>query len=127
MLSNRKLTYSKVYVDSEQQLPQSSSSSDFIMELNEVLETMPNTVVYVTEEIIPESYYTSPGGFYQYFYLILYNTSDLSIVRYVKIDLTNQVYFTAQLSGSIVTLLNTVTRNVQADLSTYNYDSDQRN
>ena len=60
MLSNRKLTYSKVYVDSEQRLPQSNSSSDFIIELNEVLETMPNTVMYVTEEIIPQSYYTTP-------------------------------------------------------------------
>ena len=50
MLSNRKLTYSKVYVDSEQLLPQSNSSSDFIIELNEILETMPNTVMYVTED-----------------------------------------------------------------------------
>ena len=126
MLSNRKLTYSKVYVDSEQRLPSSNSSSDFIIELNEVLETMPNTVMYVTEEIIPQSYYTTPEGFYQYVYLILYNTSDLSIVRYVKVDLTNQVYFAAQLSGSIVTLLNTATNDIQADLFTYNYDSDQR-
>ena len=87
---------------------------------------MPNTVMYVTEEIIPQSYYTTPEGFYQYVYLILYNTSDLSIVRYVKVDLTNQVYFAAQLSGSIVTLLNTATNDIQADLFTYNYDSDQR-
>ena len=126
MLSNRKLTYSKVYVDSEQRLPSSNSSSDFIIELNEVLETMPNTVMYVTEEIIPQSYYTTPEGFYQYVYLILYNTSDLSIVRYVKVDLTNQVYFAAQLSGRLVTLLNTATNDIQADLFTYNYDSDQR-
>ena len=115
-----------MYVDSEQRLPNSNSSSDFIIELNEVLETMPNTVMYVTEEIIPQSYYTTPEGFYQYFYLILYNTSDLSIVRYVKVDLTNQVYFAAQLSGSIVTLLNTATNDIQSDLFTYNYDSDQR-
>ena len=126
MLSNRKLTYSKVYVDSEQRLPNSNSSSDFIIELHEFLETMPNPVMYVTEEIIPQSYYTTPEGFYQYFYLVLYNASDLSIVGYVKVDLTNQVYFAAQLSGSIVTLLNTATNDIQADLFTYNYDSDQR-
>ena len=30
MLSNRKLTYNKVYVDSQKRLPQSESSSDFI-------------------------------------------------------------------------------------------------
>ena len=66
MLSNRKLTYSKVFVDSGERLPQSSSSSDFIIELNENLETFPNTVVYVTDEVIPQSYYTTPEGFYQY-------------------------------------------------------------
>ena len=58
--------------------------------------------------------------------MVLHNTSDLSIVRYVKVDLTNQVYFAAQLSASIVTLLNTATNDIQADLFTYNYDSDQR-
>ena len=51
MLSNRKLTYSKVLVDSQERLPQSNSSSDFIIELNEVLETFPNTVMYVTDEV----------------------------------------------------------------------------
>ena len=59
MLSNRKLTYSKVYVDSEQRLPNSNSSSDLIIEFHEVLETMPNTVMYVTEEIIPHLLHNS--------------------------------------------------------------------
>ena len=62
-LSNKKLTYSEVYVDSEQLLRQSNSISDFIIELNDVLETMPNTVMFVTEEIIPQSYYTTPKDF----------------------------------------------------------------
>ena len=45
MISNRKLTYNKVYVDSQKRLPQSESSSDFIMQMNENLETHPNTVM----------------------------------------------------------------------------------
>ena len=64
MLSNRKLTYSKVFVDSGERLPQSNSSSDFIIELNENLETFPNTVMYVTDEVIPQSYYATPEGFF---------------------------------------------------------------
>ena len=66
MLSNRKLTYNKVYVDSQKRLPQSESSSDFIMQMNENLETHPNTVMYVMDEVIPQSYYTTPEGFYQF-------------------------------------------------------------
>ena len=67
MLSNRKLTYNKVYVDSQKRLPNSESSSDFIIEMNENLETHPNTVMYVRGEVIPQSYYTTPEGFYQFF------------------------------------------------------------
>ena len=126
MLSNRKLAYSKGYVDSEQRLPQSNSSSDSIIELNDVLETMPSTVMYLTEDIIPQSDYTTPERFYQYLCLTLYYTDNVSIAGYVEVDLSNQVYFAAQLAGSRVILLNTATSDIQADLSTYNYDSDQR-
>ena len=55
MLSSRKLAYNKVYVNSEYRLSGSSSSSDFYIELDEVLETSPNTVMYVIEENIPQS------------------------------------------------------------------------
>ena len=126
MLSNRKLTYSKVLVDSQERLPQSNSSSDFIIELNEVLETFPNTVMYVTDEVIPQSYYTTPEGFYQYFYLILYKTSDGSIERFCKIDVKNQVFFASQLIANIITQLNALTSDIQA-VFTSSYDSDQRN
>ena len=126
MLSNRKLTYSKVFIDSQERLPQSNSSSDFIIELNEVLETFPNTVMYVMDEVIPQSYYTTPEGFYQYFYIVIYNTSDLSVVQNVRIDLANEVYFASQLVGIITTLLNTATNGIQADLFSSSYNSDTR-
>ena len=39
MMSN-KLTYKKVFVDSQYRLPQSKSSSDFVVELNENLNVL---------------------------------------------------------------------------------------
>ena len=106
MLSNRKLTYNKVYVDSQKRLPQSESSSDFIMQMNENLETHPNTVMYVMDEVIPQSYYTTPEGLYQLVYVIVYNTSDGSVQAYLKVDLKNQVFFASQLVGRISNLLS---------------------
>ena len=128
MLSNRKLTYNKVYVDSQNRLPQSESSSDFIMQMNENLETHPNTVMYVMDEVIPQSYYTTPEGFYQFVYVIVYNTSGGSVQAYLKIDLKNQVFFASQLVGRISNLLSqeAVNQGLPADLFTSSYDSDQR-
>ena len=128
MLSNRKLTYNKVYVDSQKRLPQSESSSDFIMQMNENLETHPNTVMYVMDEVIPQSYYTTPEGFYQFVYVIVYNTSDGSVQAYLKIDLKNQVFLASQLVGRISNLLSqeAVNQGLPADLFTSSYDSDQR-
>ena len=128
MLSNRKLTYNKVYVDSQKRLPQSESSSDFIIQMNENLETHPNTVMYVMDEVIPQSYYTTPEGFYQFMYVIIYNTSGGSVQAYSKIDLKNQVFFASQLVGRISNLLSqeAVSQSLPSNLFTSSYDSDQR-
>ena len=128
MLSNRKLTYNKVYVDSQKRLPQSESSSDFVIQMNENLETHPNTVMYVMDEVIPQSYYTTPEGFYQFMYVIIYNTSGGSVQAYLKIDLKNQVFFASQLVGRISNLLSqeAVSQSLPSNLFTSSYDSDQR-
>ena len=128
MLSNRKLTYNKVYVDSQKRLPQSESSSDFIIQMNENLETHPNTVMYVMDEVIPQSYYTTPEGFYQFMYVIIYNTSGGSVQAYLKIDLKNQVFFASQLVGRISNLLSqeAASQSLPSNLFTSSYDSDQR-
>ena len=128
MLSNRKLTYNKVYVDSQKRLPQSESSSDFIIQMNENLETHPNTVMYVMDEVIPQSYYTTPEGFYQFMYVIIYNTSGGSVQAYLKIDLKNQVFFASHLIGRISNLLSqeAVSQSLPSNLFTSSYDSDQR-
>ena len=125
MLSSRKLAYNKVYVNSEFRLNGSVSSSDFYIELDEVLETSPNTVMYVIEENIPQSYYTTQEGFFQYFYLILYNNDD-SVNRYTRLDLGDNVYFASALAGTITTKLNQATNDIQSDLFGFLYDSDSR-
>ena len=126
MLGNPKLTYSKVFVDSEQRLPSSVSSSDFVIKLNENLDTFSATVMYVMEGVIPQSYYSTPKGFYQYFYLVVYNTSDLSVVQNVRLDLANEVYFASQLAGATTTRLSTATNGIHADLFNSPYNSDSR-
>ena len=117
-----------MYVDSQKRLPQSESSSDFIIQMNENLETHPNTVMYVMDEVIPQSYYTTPEGFYQFMYVITYNTSGGSVQAYLKIDLKNQVFFASQLVGRISNLLSqeAVSQSLPSNLFTSSYDSDQR-
>ena len=125
MLTSRKLTYSKVFVDSNQRLAGSNSSSDFVIELNETLECFPNTVMYVIEEAIPASIFTTQKGFFENFYLILYNSDD-TVNRYITVNLTDQVVFASRLSGAIVSGLNSQTNDIQADLFGQVYDSDSR-
>ena len=125
MLSTRKLTYSKVYVDSQYRLPSSVSSSDFYIETDEVIETFENTVMYVIDEMVPLSYYTTQEGFFQYLYVILYNNDD-SINRYIKLDFGNSVFFASALSGSVATKLDQETNDIQSDLFGFLYDSDSR-
>ena len=50
MMSN-KLTYKKVFVDSQYRLPQSKSSSDFVIELKENFECPAGTKCWITEVI----------------------------------------------------------------------------
>ena len=125
MLTSRKLTYSKVFVDSNQRLAGSNSSSDFVIELNETLECFPNTVMYVIEEAIPASIFTTQKGFFENFYLILYNSDD-TVNRYITVNLTDQVFLASRLSGAIVSGLNSQTNDIQADLFGQVYDSDSR-
>ena len=128
MLSNRPLIYNKVYVGSQRRLPQSDSSSDFVIQMNDNLETHPNTVMYVMDEVIPQSYYTTPEGFFQFLYVIVYNTSSGLVENYLTSDLKNQVFFVSQLAGRIGNLLSQEADNagLPSNLFTASYDSDQR-
>ena len=107
-----------MFVDGGERLSQSSRSSDSIIELDENLETFPNTVMYATDDVIPHSYYTTPEGLYQYFYPIWYKTSTGEIEGFCKIDAKHQVFFASQLISNIITQLNALNVGIQADLFT---------
>ena len=84
--------------------------------------------MYVMDEVIPQSYYTTPEGFYQFMHVIIYNTSGGSVQAYLKIDLKNQVFFASQQVGRISNLLSqeAVSQSLPSNLFTSSYDSDQR-
>ena len=84
--------------------------------------------MHVMDEVIPQSYYTTSECFYQFMYVINYNTSDGSIQASLKIDLKNQVFFASQLVGRISNLLSqeAVRQSLPSNLFTSSYDSDQR-
>ena len=84
--------------------------------------------MYVMDEVIPQSYYTTPEGFFQFLYVIVYNTSSGLVEEYLTIDLKNQVFFASQLVGRIGNLLSqqAVNAGLPSNLFTASYDSDQR-
>ena len=57
----------------------------------------------------------------------MYKTSTGEIERFCKIDVKSQVFFASQLIANIITELNALNSDTQADLFTSSYDSDQRN
>ena len=75
-MSNNRLTYKKVFIDSNFRLPQSSSSSDFIVELSENMECPAGTKMFVSEVSIPAVWKTTEVNFHEYFYFMLYDNND---------------------------------------------------
>ena len=70
-MSNNRLTYKKVFIDSNYRLSQSNSSSDFIVELSENMECPTGTKMFVSEVSIPAVWKTTEVGFYEYLYVML--------------------------------------------------------
>ena len=87
-----RLTYKKVFVDSNYRLPQSRSSSDFVIELNENMECPQGTRLYVSEVSIPAVWKTTEVGFYEKLYFMLYDNSDV-LKRNSIVDLSKQNLF----------------------------------
>ena len=90
MMSN-KLTYKKVYVNSAFRLPQSRSSADFSIELNENMELPENSNMWVTEVSIPTSFKTTEVGFYEYLYVMIYDNSN-AFVKNFWVYVGNKVF-----------------------------------
>ena len=122
-----KLSYKKVYVNSNYRLPQSNSSSDFVIELDQNFECPDGTRMYITEVSLPTVWKTTEVGFFEKFYAMLYDNTD-TLLRCVILDLSNKIYFAEQLSFDIVSKLNDAVRDLNAnnDIFVYAYSSATR-
>ena len=81
MMSNR-LTFKKVYVNSKFGLPQSRSSSDFVIELQENMELPQGSKMWITEVSLPTSFKTTEVGFYEYLYVMIYDNTDTFVKNF---------------------------------------------
>ena len=117
-----KLTYKKVYVNSNYRFSQSNSSSDFVIELDQNFECPDGTRMYITEVSLPTVWKTTEVGFFEKFYAMLYDNTD-TLLRCIIPDLSNKIYFAEQLSFGIVSKLNDAIRDLNAnnDIFVYAY------
>ena len=112
-MSNRGLTYKKFFVDSKYRLPQSNSSSDFSIELNQNLELPEGTRLHVVDISIPAAFKTTEVNFYEYIYVMIFDNSDV-FVKNFRIYLGNKIYFSEQLTFDIHAGLNSNTEDLNA-------------
>ena len=125
-MSNKGLTYKKIFVDSKYRLPQSNSSSDFSIELNENLELPEGTKMHAVDISLPAAFKTTEVGFYEYMYVMIYDNSDV-FVKNFRIYLGNKIYFSEQLTFDIHQSLNTNTEDLNAGgIFNYAYSSATR-
>ena len=110
---SNKLVYKKIFVDSKYRLPQSRSSTDFVIELNENLEVPEGTRMHITDISIPASFKTTEVGFYEYMYVMIYDNTD-TFVKNFRIYLGNKIYFSEQLCFDIHAGLNTNTEDLNS-------------
>ena len=123
---SNKLVYKKVLVDSAFRLPQSRSSSDFIIELDENFEVPDGTRMHITEISIPATFKTTEVGFFEYLYVMVYDNSDV-FVKNFRIYLGNKIYFAEQLAFDIHAGLNSNTNDLNTGgIFNYAYSSATR-
>lgn len=115
------------YVDSTYRLPQSRSSSDFVVELQENFECPAGTKCWITEVSLPATWKTTEVGLFENLYFMLYIGSDV-LLRSSKVYLGNKVYFAEQLSFDMVAGMNNAVRHLNAGnyIFVYAYSSATR-
>ena len=123
---SNKLTYKKVYVNSAFRLPQSRSSADFSIELNENMELPENSNMWVTEVSIPTSFKTTEVGFYEYLYVMIHDNSN-AFVNNFWVYVGNKVYFAESFAFDLNEGLNNNTTYLSAGgIFVYAYDASTR-
>ena len=122
---SNKTVYKKIFVDSKYRTPQSRSSADFSVELNENLETPEGTKLYVTDISIPAVWKSTEVGFYEYIYVMVFNGDTL--VKNFRHYLGNKIYFAEQLAFDINEGMNNNTTDLSAGgIFVYSYSSATR-
>ena len=125
MMSNR-LTYKKVFVDSQYRLPQSKSSSDFVIELEQNFECPAGTKCWITEVSLPTTWKTTENNFYEYLYVMIYDNTD-TFVKNFRVYVGNKIYFSEQLCFDLNEGMNNNTTDLSAGgIFVYSYDSATR-
>ena len=125
MMSN-KLVYKKVLVDSAFRLPQSRSSSDFVIELDENMECPEGTRLHITEVSIPATFKTTEVGFFEYLYVLVFDNSDV-FVKNFRVYLGNKIYFAEQLAYDMNEGMNNNTTDLSAGgIFSYAYSASTR-
>ena len=123
---SNKLVYKKVLVDSAFRLPQSRSSSDFVIELDENMECPEGTRLHITEVSIPATFKTTEVGFFEYLYVMVFDNSDV-FVKNFRVYLGNKVYFAEQLAYDMNEGMNNNTTDLSAGgIFVYSYSSATR-
>ena len=123
---SNKLTYKKVFVDSAFRLPQSKSSSDFVIELEQNFECPAGTKCWITEVSLPTTWKSTEVGFYEYLYVMVYDNTD-TFVKNFRVYLRNKIYFASQLCYDINEGLNSNTTDLTTGgIFVYAYDEATR-
>ena len=123
---SNKLVYKKIFVDSKYRLPNSKSSSDFSIELNENMECPEGTRLHIVDISLPTSFKTTEVGFYEYMYVMIFDNTD-TFVKNFRIYLGNKIYFSEQLCFDIHAGMNTNTEDLNAGgIFNYAYSSATR-
>ena len=123
---SKKLVYKKIFIDSNYRLPQSKSSADFTIELNENMECPEGTKLHITDISIPAAWKSTEVNFYEYMYVMIFDNSDV-FVKNFRIYLGNKIYFAEQIAFDMHAGLNTNTNDLNAGgIFNYAYDSATR-
>ena len=122
---SNKLVYKKIFTDSKYRTPQSRSSSDFSVELNENLETPEGTRLYVTDISIPAVWKSTEVVFYEYIIYVMVFNGD-TLVKNFRHYLGNKVYFAEQLAFDINEGMNNNTDLSAGGIFVYSYSSATR-
>ena len=121
-----KLVYKKVLVDSAFRLPQSRSSSDFVIELDENMECPEGTRLHITEVSIPATFKTTEVGFFEYLYVMVFDNSDVFVQNF-RVYLGNKIYFAEQLAFDMNEGMNNNTTDLSAGgIFSYSYSASTR-